>query len=298
MSSTADGETCQAVDSTKNAITFSTLLDNKSLTLKALKSFLSRYVQFTQSPHRQDSILKTVQYSLWLLSKFYRNPKTRDALLKLQGEIRWTRYLLRFFGFPAAIDALDMKSSWASGDTSNKLGRIMSWTMIGYYPLEHLSYLFYKAPSIRWLPIVSPLTLQRPNPTATCPKDGRYSSAQLASKASAWSCRFWLAWIVLDIIRCTLELRETRQIEENTSDSNDDTDSKGETEPPKNQRTIAFTPKHMRILRDALYVLPTITWSLPKWDTDPLLSGDAVNAFCWLESVLGLYQGVQDFQKN
>ena len=100
MSSTADGETCQAVDSTKNASTFSILLDNKSLTLKALKSFLSRYVQFTQSPHRQDSILKTVQYSLWLLSKFYRNPKTRDALLKLQGEISWTRYLLRFFGFP------------------------------------------------------------------------------------------------------------------------------------------------------------------------------------------------------
>ncbi len=292
MSSAADDEACQAVDSTINGA----INDNKSLTLKTFKSFLSRYVQYTQSPHGQDSILKTIQYSLWLLSKFYRNPKTRDALRKLQGEINWTRYLLRFFGFPAAIDALDTKSSWASGDTSNKLGRLMSWTMIGYYPLEHLSYLFYKAPGIRWLPIVSPMSLQRS--TATCPNDGRYSSAQLASKVSTWSCRFWLAWIVLDMIRCTLELRETQQIAEIPSETNGETDSKDEIEPSKNQRTIAFTPKHMRILRDALYVLPAITWSLPNCDTDPLLSGDTVNAFCWLESVLGLYQGVQDFQKN
>eukprot|EP00531_Pseudo-nitzschia_arenysensis_P003533 CAMPEP_0116129496 /NCGR_PEP_ID=MMETSP0329-20121206/7953_1 /TAXON_ID=697910 /ORGANISM="Pseudo-nitzschia arenysensis, Strain B593" /LENGTH=107 /DNA_ID=CAMNT_0003623763 /DNA_START=705 /DNA_END=1028 /DNA_ORIENTATION=- len=62
--------------------------------------------------------------------------------------------------------------------------------------------------------------------------------------------------------------------------------------------TIKFTTKHMRILRDALYVLPAITWSLPKWDTDPLLSGNTVNGLCWLESVLGLYQGVDDYRKT
>ena len=296
-------------------IAFSTFSDKKSSALKLLKSFLSSYVQFIQSPSRQDSILKTIQYSLWLLSKFYSSSRTKqgtshrvvESLLKLQGEISWARYLLRFFGFPIAIDALDVKSSWATGNTSNRVGRVMSWTMMGYHPLEHLSYLFYKAPGIRWLPIVSPTPMQTPGATASCPNPGRYSSAQLASKASAWSCRFWLMWIVLDIVRCSLELRETRQTSEISFESNDGSRHAGSEEDDTEQSQhkegrckgpITITTKHMRILRDALYVLPAITWSLPKWDTDPLLSGDQVNGLCWLESMVGLYQVIHDYQKT
>jgi len=304
----AEDEKCQIVDCNKNDVTVtkdeqkevacSTLNNRASSALRMIKELLSSYVKFIQCPYRQDSILKTIQYSLWLLSKFYRNSKTKQALLTLQGEISWSRYLLRFFGFPAAIDAVDLKSSWATGNTSNKLGRVMSWTMVGYYPLEHLSYLFYKAPGIRWLPIVSPTLAQRSDGNASCPNQGRYTAAQLASKASAWSCRFWLAWIVLDIVRNTLELRtiqeDTTVMTKQADCAKDEpeilTDNKG--------RTITFTTKHMRILRDVLYVLPAITWSLPKWDTDPLLSGDTVNALCWLESMVGLYQGVDSFQKT
>lgn len=302
MSGAAD-EKCQVDDCNKNDVTAtineqkevdcSTLNNRASSALRLIKKFLSSYVKFTSCPYRQDSILKTIQYSLWLLSKFYRNSKTKQALLTLQGEISWTRYLLRFFGFPAAIDAVDLKSSWATGNTSNKLGRVMSWTMVGYYPLEHLSYLFYKAPAIRWLPIVSPAPAQRSDGNASCPNRGRYTSAQLASKASAWSCRFWLAWIVLDIVRNTLELRATQQ-----KDTKQEDCAKDKSEILQEDNTITFTTKHMRILRDVLYVLPAITWSLPKWDTDPLLSGDTVNGLCWLESVLGLYQGIDTFQKT
>ncbi len=318
MSDAADKK-CQIVDSSKkNDIsvtkneqkekTCSTLNDGAFSALRLLKSFLSNYVKFVQSPYRQDSILKTVQYSLWLLSKFYRNSKTKKALLNLQGEISWARYLLRFFGFPAAIDAVDLKSSWAAGNTSNRLGRVMSWTMIGYYPLEHLSYLFYKAPEIPWLPILSPTLAQNSDGNASCPNSAHYSSAQLASKASAWSCRFWLAWIVLDIVRCTMELRATQQktmgspsIPSDDSTSVDCSKDKAETlqhDGGGSSGTINFTTKHIRILRDALYVLPAVTWSLPKWDTDPLLSGSTVNGLCWLESVLGLYQGVDDYRKT
>ena len=304
--SEAAGEKCHIVDRNKNdvvtvtndeqkEVNCSTLNNKASSVLRLMKKFLSSYVKFIQCPYRQDSILKTIQYSLWLLSKFYRNSKTKQALLTLQGEISWTRYLLRFFGFPAAIDALNLKSSWATENTSNKLGRVMSWTMVGYYPLEHLSYLFYKAPGIRWLPIVSPTPAQHSSGNASCPNHGRYTSAQLASKASAWSCRFWLAWIVLDIVRNTLELRA---IQEDTLGTAKQADcAKDEPEISKERTTITFTTKHMRILRNVLYVLPAITWSLPKWDTDPLLSGDTVNGLCWLESIVGLYQGVDSFQK-
>jgi hypothetical protein len=323
MSGSAD-EKCRIVDGHNNEtkvtqsgqrnIACSTICDKKSSALELLKSILSGYVRFIQSPWRQDSILKTVQYSLWLLSKFYRNSKTKHRLphrvaqdlLKLQGEISWARYLLRFFGFPSAINDLDVKSSWATGNTSHRLGRVMSWTMVAYYPLENLAYLLWKAPGIRWLPILSPTPLQNPNSTGSCPNPqtsrhvgaNRYSPEQLASKASAWSCRFWLAWIVLDIARCSLALREIQQTAPSERDGLSQTDDADETaKKDGDTKTITVRTEHLRLLRNALYVLPAISWSLPKWDTEPWLSGDFVNGLCWLESVVGLYQGVRDFQK-
>lgn len=299
----------------------------KTSTLKLLKSILSSYVQFIQSPSRQDSILKTVQYSLWLLSKFYRGSGTNkhrlphrvaESLLKLQGEISWARYVLRFFGFPAAInDVANMENGWATGNNANRIGRVMSWSMVAYYPLENLAYLLWKGPGIRWLPIVSLTTPMQKNPVAstTCPNNTsayRYSSAQLASKASAWSCRLWLTWIVLDIVRCTMALREIEQTSDHPSEetakpasaANDDglrqTDSVEEeaAESLQHKAIATIRTEHMRILRNALYVLPAINWSLPQWDTKPWLSGDLVNGLCWVESVIGLYQGVHDYQKT
>jgi len=294
---------------------------------KLLKSILSSYVQFIQTPSRQDSILKTVQYSLWLLSTFYRGSGSKhklphrvaESLTKLQGEISWARYLLRFFGLPAAINDVDLKSSWATGNNSNRLGRVMSWTMIAYYPLENLAYLLWKAPGIRWLPIVSPVSIQNPDGAASCrtPEKTRitsayhYSSAQLASKTSAWSCRFWLTWIVLDIVRCTLALRKIQEISEISgtvkpasavNDVLQQTESVEKVEPLQQKdgykETTTVRTEHMRILRNILYVLPAINWSLPDWDTQPWLSGDLVNGLCWLESMVGLYQGILDYQKN
>ena len=326
-------EKCRVVDSKENEIigsqngheglACSAACNKKSSTL-SLKSILSGYVQFTQSPSRQDSILKTIQYSLWLLSKFYSGSRTKhklphrvaESLVKLQGEISWARYLLRFFGFPAAINALDVKSSWSKENTSNRLGRVMSWTMVAYYPLENLAYLLWKAPGIRWLPIVAPSPLQNPSAAASCPNAEnsknssryRYSSDQLASKASAWSCRFWLAWIVLDIVRCALALREIEQksgpVTPSTSSndrlSQEDSVEEGAKSLQDEGRwkdIITVRTEHITMLRDALYVLPALSWSLPHWDTQPWLSGDLVNGLCWLESMVGLYQGVHDYQK-
>ena len=326
-----ENEDVISTQSEQEEVTCKTVGDKKHSTLKFLKLLLSRYLQFIQSPHRQDSILKTVQYSLWLLSKFYRNSGTTkrqiplrvaESLLKLQGEISWTRYVLRFFGLPAAINDVDLnlKTSLSTDNNFNQrlLGQVMSWTMVAYFPLENLSYLFYKAPEIRWLPCAVPSTPKIEDATSCQNIDSRkttgyyYSSARLASATSAWSCRFWATWIVLDILRCTLVLRDIQQTSHSSSgtakralDDNDEVNHKEidkEEEPTQHQdgdKEIATVrTEHLQIVRNMLYLLPAINWSLPQWDTQPWLSGDLVNGLCWLESLVGLYQGVRNFQQT
>ena len=287
-----------------------------------LKYILSKYLQFIKIPHRQDSILKTVQYSLWLLSKFYRNTvnpentkchhiphRMSDALMKLSGEISWARYVLRFFGLPAAINGVDLRS-WALEDNSKRLGQVMSWTMIAYYPLEHLAYLCYKAPSVNWLPCATTSNACKNDVDSIISTDRYcYSSSILASKASAWSCRFWFTYLLLDIYRCTLSLRELKQnphqtskaddlVSSSDSDKNENNNNNKLTQTDKqHSEIVTVRTEHLQIVRNILYVLPAVNWSLPNWDTQPWLHNDLVNGLCWLESMVGLFQGVRDFQQ-
>jgi hypothetical protein len=167
------------------------------------KAFLSKYLRYISSPARQEGILKTLQYSLWLLSRVYgqfpcssscttdsvRKRHVIESLAALSGELSWTRYILRFFGFPAALEGIE-SGSW--GSSSKWLGKAMAWTMIGFYPLEHLAYLHWKAPKVQWMPISSLNTVatvwnpfghsRHRNAAASamandiCPPDGRNSS--------------------------------------------------------------------------------------------------------------------------
>lgn len=205
-----------------------------------IDKFLQSYVQFTSSTFKQDKLLKIVQYSLWMLSRFYRNT-TRESLLKLSFEISWARYVTRLLGLPAAIEAC-RSGSWANNKT---LGKAMAWTMVAYYPLEHLAYLKWQTP--KWI--------------TPGEKNNR-----LASKASAWSCRFWFAYIALDVVRSCVALKnapETRQSE------------------------------RLQLLRNLFFSLPAFHWSLPKWDTDPLLSEETANGLMWLESIVCMYQATR-----
>lgn len=213
---------------------------------------LQAYVKFTSSAANQDKILKVFQYSLWLLARFH-SKSYRSALEKLSDEICWTRYVNRFFGFPASVDGA-LSGSWASPKV---LGKALAWTMIGYYPLEHLAYLKWRVPEICF--------------------PGR-SDSSLATKASAWSCRFWLAYIVLDILRSTVVLPSSVEKD----------DDKVPLEASQTER--------LQIVRNVLFFLPAVNWSLPKWDTDPLLSTGVCNTLMWLESVACLYQGLSSFQ--
>jgi hypothetical protein len=231
--------------------------DPSRQTLVAISTKIDRilqaYVKFTSSATNQDKILKVVQYSLWLLARFYSKSYYRSALEKLSEEISWTRYVNRFFGFPASLEGAT-SGSWGS---PKALGKALAWTMIGYYPLEHLAYLKWKVPDI-CLP--------------------SRSDSRLAAKVSAWSCRFWFAYIVLDIVRSTFALTSNNEREE------------------EKVSNPASRTERLQILRNALFFLPAINWSLPKWDTDPLLSSEVCNGLMWLESVVCMYQGVSNVQ--
>jgi hypothetical protein len=205
---------------------------------------LQSYVQFTSSAFAHDKILKTVQYSLWMLSRFYRST-ARDSLVKLSGEVGWARYVNRLLGLPAAAEA-SRSGSWGS---PKALGKAMAWTMLVYYPLEHLAYLKWQTP--KWI--------------APSQKNHR-----LAANASAWSCRFWFAYIVLDLVRSGVALKNA----------------------PETRRT-----ERLQIVRNLLFSLPSIHWSLPNWDTDPWLSDETSNGLMWLESIVCMYQAISNFQE-
>lgn len=148
-----------------------------------IDKFLVDYVKFTSSAINTDRSLKLMQWTIWLASYI----KKSKGLQKLSTDLSFARYALRLLGLPASIEAA-RTGSWgdSSGSSSNpwihKLGRLMAWSMIGYYPLEHVAYL-------RW---TSPQLLPGRN----------------AEKMSAYSCRFWLVYIVADMTKSILKCKE------------------------------------------------------------------------------------------
>jgi len=226
------------------------------------KRFLQSYTVYVGKSLNQDKLIKTLQYSLWMLSRFYygKDDKVaRAALAKLCGELSWARYVTRLFGLPTALEGVQ-SGSWA---TPKALGKAMAWSMVFYYPLENLAYLKFQAP--QWI--------QAPRFGARV-DDGKPD--RLAVRASAWSCRFWLAYTVLDIVRSTLALQPNLVSKDTAALAPIPSDTR------RNER--------LQIIRNALFVMPAIHWSLPNWDTQPLLSETVCNTLLWLEAVVCMYQ--------
>ena len=213
--------------------------------------WLKFYVRFLQtSPFHQDRLLKALQWTLWLASTVALDTnKTRAsaALSKFSTELSFARYATRLLELPTAIEAA-ITGSWTTVSASRPkftswMGRCLSWSMIGYYPLELAAYVLWMLPSQMQTPGIN----------------------QKASQFSAISCRFWLLYIVADAAQCSVLQNEQ------------------ETEKRK-------THLRLQLLRNALFLLPAIHWSLPNWDTQPWLPSKAVNGLMWVESMVSLYQ--------
>jgi hypothetical protein len=262
-------------------------LKSSSLTAK-LDRCLQRYVQYVSTALHQDRALKLLQWTLWLASRLVQlrtqrklsnggsdnNSWLAAACRKLYVELSMTRYATRALGLPAAIQAA-RTGSWGYQDNAlvcgkhhsklhQRLGQVMAWSMIGYYPTELLAYLQWMLPA----------------------KPGSSGNPRSAERWSYISCRFWLAYIVAETCQCLLVYKEIKDREKGRRDGQEDDDDKL----IKAERQSMLRYSKLQLLRNALFVVPCVNWSLPNWDKDPLLPEAVVNALMWLESVVCLYQ--------
>jgi hypothetical protein len=283
----------------------------------ALQKYLAFYIKFVSTPANQDKILKLMQWSLYMCSlaviaRRNKNASSRHSsqwLHKLYGEVSWARYILRILQFPMALDAV-MNHSWtaraavkcdASSTTAdpattqriyNVIGKVLSYSMLVYYPTELMAYLLWMKPpnpfststttavtsreifcgdgtcfieKWRWLSLYAP-----PQPSTWTPE-----------KWSYLSCRCWLAYVVAELIQCVVQYKELQQQAPSGDEPRSDDDARHQ--------------RHMIVLqgvRNAFFVLPCVQWSLPKWDTQPLCPTHTINALMWVESLVSLYQAI------
>lgn len=218
---------------------------------------LQRYVDFIASPVRQDHLIKLAQYLLWFLARVY----GKDTLQALSYELLYTRYANRLLGFPAALEAA-RNGSWTSSSQKypklfRYLGQILAWSMVCYYPAEHIAYLQWKVP--KWS-----------------------KTHRSAEKWSAWSCRCWVIYIVTEMVQNIAQLRECR-----SRLIKAEKDGEDRTQLQRTQRNI-----FLQLSRNVLYILPAIQFSLPNWDQQPWLNVDLVNGLFLGEAIVSVAQSI------
>ncbi len=244
-----------------------------------IAKFLDHYGRYVSNSWNQDKLLKILHYSLWMLSRFYvKSPQSQQGLSFLSGEILWARYVTRLLGWPTALQGLLPSNDDGGVDKFRRLGKAMAWSMVFYYPLEALAYVKWKAPGMVAVP-------------------SYYGSDhRLAERASAWSCRAWVAYIVLDMVR-SVQVLSTQPAKQ--GNGQEDTSTEEEEEEEDHSSLVGPTPQQrtserLQILRNALYLAPAVHWSLPNWDTQPWLSDTTCKTLMWLEAVACMVQSVMN----
>jgi hypothetical protein len=87
-----------------------------------------------------------------------------------------------------------------------------------------------------------------------------------------------LLYVVAEAVQCAALLKEMKHQE---------LDKDGDDNPvAKKEQQLALRNTKLQLVRDALFFLPCLQWSLTNWDTDPWLSENFVNMRMWIESVV------------
>lgn len=263
-----------------------------------IRNWLTFYSKFCQSSRNQDNLLKLLQWSLWMVSYYYSGKQSRNTyyynasiqkwISKFSDEISWARYVTRLLDFPVAVEAA-MNDSWtisAKKDSSltnsyRFLGKVLAYSMVAYHPTEAMAYWLWKKPS-----------------------SVTFASTKYQWKAETWSyisCRFWLTYTLAELTQCLLQWRDLHQQKihlEKIEGTKEDLSTSSEF-----MRTRGLSLNKQQLLqvqlqtiRDALFLLPCIHWSLPKWDAKPWLSPHMVNTLMWCEAVVCMYQAIQKFK--
>ena len=258
-----------------------------------LDRFFAKYYKFTNSSVFTERGIKLVQWMVWLLSKLTKDNQRfskhlSPSLRKLYTDLFMMRYVLRFYGMPAAIDGVRKYGSWAGSPPYNnddhdhatwkdkrivQLGNLMAWSMLLYHPCEHLAYGNWVMPKIIKVN---------------------------GNKLSAWSCRFWLIYIVADWLsaflkNCELHEKKRMLLQMAQSTSLPPSASPSQSSLEQNDSTTkeidnCMQMNRLQMIRNFFFTPPCLTWALDKWDTDPLLSENVVNGMSLAEALVCFYQ--------
>ena len=228
-----------------------------------------------------DQGLKIIQWSSWAISYLTASSKHHKetlspALRKLSGEVSFTRYVLRFYGFFQSLDGY-RSGSWAGGSWDNpKIAKIAKYLMAGsmlfYYPLEHVAYAGWQLPTLS--------KFSRDN----------------ANKISALSCVFWSMYIIGDFWASCLKWNELKKkmndLGRLLAMKKRDDDKAGMMEVEQEQHAIAKKIRlvKLQVIRCLLFILPSVNWSLPNWATNPLLGELPLNGLMLAEAYTSVYQ--------
>jgi Peroxisomal biogenesis factor 11 (PEX11) len=313
-------------------------------TKNRIHSYLSFYSEFITKAKHQEILLKLLQWSLWLVGACIVPSSTSNGLLpqwiqKLSYDICYARYVTRLLGLPVAIEGA-MSGSWATSCSVRKnpsldatyrfIGLVLAYSMVAYYPAEHVAFFL-------WM-----------NPNA---------ESVLNLSAATWfyvSMRCWLVYLVAEMIQCVLKYNELQHHQRamqqvKKTDMNEKTkyinnnDANIQKKPSLSQQMLRFinrivtthtvaaiphdnehymygnkynseqnndendvtdydvTPMELNdemynvmllFVRNLFYIAPCMNWSMSTWDTDPLLSDMALNGLMWMEAVICLYQAI------
>ncbi|KAI0368011.1 hypothetical protein BV20DRAFT_969857 [Pilatotrama ljubarskyi] len=172
---------------------------------------LDHLVRFLSTWSGSDKLFMIMQYTVKLLVPFLHwrarlqyNAGLRKAPLsasanrlgKLGGIISDARMLFRIWGLlPIFQWMIAMERSPAPTRKLRTIERLQGWSMLAYYPLEHLYYLLSHS--------IIPEKLALPSVTAFVPFiRTRPSEKHIPLKLSTlglWSTRFWAAYVVLQL---------------------------------------------------------------------------------------------------
>mmetsp|Transcript_6748 Transcript_6748/g.12150 ORF Transcript_6748/g.12150 Transcript_6748/m.12150 type:complete len:312 (-) Transcript_6748:490-1425(-) len=271
----AESEESKEMNNHKRNITVAKNSVLVSKQVSPLDSFLSFYCDFSGPGINQDRILKLAQWLLWFASHCTKNkssnPELSPGLRKMYFDLSMARYALRLLGMPTALQAIRSGSWGGGGQFQNKkidqIGQVMAWSMLFYYPLEYVAYAKWTSP--KWIKAD-------------------------AEKFSAYSCRFWLVYIVGEMIQCILKMKELRQQKrllmlEKESHSNKDDELQSEIQVIDKSIRLNL----LQVVRDICFIPPCMNWSLLDWERKPWLKEPLVNGLMLTESIVCMYQSIR-----
>jgi len=269
---------------------------------QSLDIFFSYYYNWTGKTITTERGIKLVQWASWFISQLAKQIKDDDGhyrqnvspmFRKLYNDLNTMRYVMRFYGLPGAIEGA-ISGSYAGGEWQDRrihsLAKFMAVIMIPYHPLEHLAWVSWNMPKLKFVK--------------------KYNG----NKLSAWSCRCWFVYIITDWVSSYLknvELRERRQALI-SGEKRDDQASTAEKPLNSNAMNVrssnilklqsqldeldrSIDINKLQMIRCALFAGPCYSWSLDNWDTNPWLSENVGNGLCFAEAITCVYQSFCTF---